>query len=114
MTGGDIAVFIGLTVILFGGAAFLMGQAIAETWRPVWQNVFYGLLLAAANRFLAGALFQRDWLSLTQYLLDSAVIVGLAMLAYRVTRARQMVTQYPWLYEKAGLMAWRDRGATGG
>jgi hypothetical protein len=110
----SIEVFIGLTVILFGGAAFMMGQAIAETWRPAWQNLPYGLLLAAANRFLDGALFQGPWFSLSQYLLDAVVIVGIALFAYRVTRARKMVNQYPWLYEQAGLLAWRDRDATRG
>jgi hypothetical protein len=114
MTGQDIAVFIGLTVILFGGAGFMMGQAIAETWRPNWQNIVYGLLLAAGNRFLAATLFGRDGFSLTQYVIDAAVIIAIALFAYRVTRARQMVTQYPWLYEKTGIMAWRDRDATRG
>ena len=44
--------FIGVTVILFGGCAFMMGQAIADTWRPAWQNVPYGFLLAAGNHFM--------------------------------------------------------------
>ncbi len=114
MGGSSIYVFIGLTVFLFGGAGFLMGQAIAETWRPIWQNVPYGMLLAAANRFLDGALFQGPWLSLPQYLLDTVVIVGLALFAYRVTRVRKMVGQYPWLYEQAGLLAWRERTSTRG
>ena len=29
--------------------------------------------------------------------------------AYQVTRARWMVTQYPWLYERAGLFSWREK-----
>jgi len=105
----NIWVFLLLTVIIFGGAAFLMGQAIAETWRPAWQNVAYGLLLAVANRFLDGALFKSDWLDLGQYALDAVVIIGIALFAHRVTLARKMVTQYPWLYEPAGLLSWRDR-----
>ncbi|HEX9448159.1 MAG TPA: hypothetical protein VF920_09265 [Dongiaceae bacterium] len=112
MGGDSISVFIGLTVILFGGAAFMMGQAVAETWRPNWQNIAYGLLLAAGNRFLAGALFHEAWFSLSQYVIDAAVIIAIALFAYRITRVRQMVTQYPWLYEKTGLMAWRNRDAT--
>ncbi len=40
---------LGVSLVLFGFAAFLMGQAIAETWRPAWQNVGYGLLLAGGN-----------------------------------------------------------------
>ena len=47
--GASWPVFIGVTVILFGGAAFLMGQAIGGTWRPAWQNVLYGLLLGLAT-----------------------------------------------------------------
>lgn len=105
----NIPVFIGLTVILFGGAAFMMGQAIADTWRPIWQNVVYGMLLAAGNRFLDGALFQGEWFSLWKYVLDAVVIIGIALFGYRLTVARQMVSQYPWLYEKAGLMTWRER-----
>jgi len=109
MTGFSIPVFIGLTVILFGGASFMMGQAIADTWRPMWQNVVYGLLLAAGNRFLVGALFHGDWFSFGQYVLDAVVIIAIALFAYRVTVARQMVSQYPWLYEKSSLMTWRER-----
>ncbi|MGH6881306.1 MAG: DUF6867 family protein, partial [Hypericibacter sp.] len=41
--GESIPVFIGLTIILFGGASFMMGQALGETWRPAWQNVVYGM-----------------------------------------------------------------------
>ena len=46
-----------MTVILFGGAAFMTGQAIAETWRPGWQIVPYGLLLGLANAVPDFALF---------------------------------------------------------
>lgn len=105
----NLWVFILLTIIIFGGAAFMMGQAIAETWRPAWQNVPYGFLLAAFNRFLDGALFKGDWLDPWQYLLDAAVIIGIALFACRITLVRKMVTQYPWLYEPAGLLSWRDR-----
>ncbi|MDY0883234.1 DUF6867 family protein [Dongia soli] len=109
----NIYVFIGLTVILFGGASFMMGQAIAETWRPMWQNVPYGLLLAAANRFFDGALFGGSWSDWKQYVLDAVVIVGIALFAYRITQARKMVWQYPWLYERSGLISWREKATTG-
>jgi hypothetical protein len=101
--------FIGVTGLLFGFAAFLMGQAIAEGWRPAWQNVAYGILLAIGNRFLDCALFDGEWLSLSHYLLDVIVIVAIALFAYRITLARKMVQQYPWLYERAGLLSWRER-----
>ena len=45
LLGTSVAVFIGLHVILLGGAGFMTGNAVASTWRPAWQVVFYGLLL---------------------------------------------------------------------
>jgi ABC-type uncharacterized transport system permease subunit len=100
---------LGVSVVLFGFAAFLMGQAIAETWRPAWQNVSYGFVLAIANHFIDCALFHGDWLSLSHYLLDAAIIIAIALFAHRITLARKMVQQYPWLYERSGLLSWRDR-----
>jgi hypothetical protein len=31
-----------------------------------------------------------------------------------VTKARKMVCQYPWLYERSGLFSWRDRNPARG
>jgi branched-chain amino acid transport system ATP-binding protein len=107
-------VFLFLTVIIFGGASFLMGQAIAETWRPAWHNIAYGLLLVAAERFFAWALFKAPPVNIPAILLNAAIIIGFALLAYRLTQVRKMVSQYPWLYERAGLFSWRDKSATGG
>ena len=64
-----VAVFIGVTLVLFGGASWLTGQALAGTWRPVWQAFIYGPLLAAVDRFLIYALFEGDLASLPAYLL---------------------------------------------
>src|SRR5262249_10343666 len=105
--------FIGVTIILFGFTAFLMGQAIAETWRPVWHNFSYGILLALGNHFIDCALFEKDWTSFTHYLLDAVWIVIVSLVAYRTTLARKMAAQYPWLYERAGLFSWRERPASG-
>ena len=107
----ELAEFLGVTVLLFGGAAFLMGQALAETWRPLWQAVPYGLLLALGNHFIDAALFGGSWTSLAHYLLDAAVILTLAGLAHRATLARKMAAQYPWLYERRGLLSWREKAA---
>jgi hypothetical protein len=30
------------------------------------------------------------------------------MLAWRATRANQMVQQYPWLYARSGPLGWRE------
>ena len=109
LLGNSLAVFVGVTVILAGGAAFLMGQALGANWRPVWQVVGYAVLLGFADRFIIFALFEGDLTSLGGYLVDTLVLIAVALLAYRVTRVHQIVTQYPWLYEKAGPFAWRDK-----
>ena len=57
LLGTTLDVWIGVTLVLTGGASFMTGQAIARTWRPVWQVVAYGLLLAIVSRFFIYALF---------------------------------------------------------
>lgn len=109
LLGTSWAVFIGLTVILFGFAAFMTGQALAQTWRPLWQAVPYTLLLALGARFLTYALFEGKLLHLTGYFIDWVVLLAICLAAYRMTRARLMVTQYPWLYERSGVFGWRER-----
>jgi hypothetical protein len=110
----SVWVFLGLSVVLFGGAAFMMGQALAETWRPIWQTVPYGILLALAARFMTYALFGADLLSITGLLASVAVILALAFTAFQLARARAMVAQYPWLYEPDGPFGWREKGGAGG
>lgn len=109
LAGTGLAEFLGVTLVLFGGASFLMGQALAHTWRPAWQAVPYAFLMAAANRFLSYALFEGKLLAVGPYFFDVAIVLALALLAYRLTRARAMTRQYPWLYEADGLFGWRDR-----
>ncbi len=103
----SLAVFLGLTVVLFGGCAFMTGQALAATWRPWWQIVPYGVMMGLADRFLGFALFRGDGLSVAGWALDSAVIIAVGLAAYRLTRARRMVSQYPWLYQRTGPFSWR-------
>ena len=38
-----------------------------------------------------------------------AVQMAIGAVAYRFTRARQMVRQYPWLYRRKGLLDWEER-----
>jgi len=108
----DMWVFLFLTVCIFGGAAFLMGQAIAETWRPMWQNIPYAILLVIVNRYFAWALFKQPAFDVLEILLDAVVIIGFALIAYRLTQARKMVAQYPWIYERNGLFTWREKATT--
>jgi branched-chain amino acid transport system ATP-binding protein len=109
--GARLPVFLGLTVVLFGGAAFMTGQAMARNWRPAWQLVPYALLLGLGDRFLVYALFAGELLSPIGYLLHSLVLLAVAAFAYRVTRVHRMLAQYPWMYERAGLLSWRERAA---
>lgn len=109
--GENIWVFLGLTVVLVGGCSFLMGQAIAGTWRPYWQILPYSLILAAANRFLAFALFKEQLLAVIPYLLSIVVVWAFATFGYRLTKVDQMIHQYPWLYERASLLGWREKQA---
>ncbi len=102
--------FVIVTVFIAGGASYLMGQAMASTWRPAWQVVLYALLLGGGDRFLSFALFEGRLLSPTGYLIDTALLAVIGLAAYRATVAGMMVRQYPWLYARAGLFAWRKIG----
>ncbi len=102
-------VFFGITVLVMGFAAYMTGQALANTWKPWWQALVYSLLLGCVDRFLVFALFDGELLSLTGYAVDTLVLVILATLAFRLTRAGKMVAQYPWLYKRHGPFGWRAR-----
>ncbi len=110
MIGATLPVFLGVTVVLMGGAGYLMGQALARGWRPVWQAVGYGLLLGFADRFLTFSLFDGTFATVAGYAIDTAVIVAFALVGHRMTLAAKMVAQYPWLYRRAGPFGWRQRG----
>jgi hypothetical protein len=98
-----------ITGALGGGAAFLAGRAIAQTWRPFWHLVLYMLPLGAAVRFVHFALFEGTLLSPLSYACDTIYLLLMGALAWRMTRAAQMATQYHWLYERTGLLTWRAR-----
>jgi len=102
-------VFLFMTVMLGGGAAFQAGRAMASKWRPVWLTILYMVLLGLALRFFHFALFEGDLLSLHYLVTDTLVLILAAMLGYRLTRVRQMTSQYPWLYERSGPLSWREK-----
>lgn len=113
LSGNSWAAFLVLTVAVMGFAAYMTGYAMAQTWKPAWHALAYALLLGAADRFLAYALFDGALLSAPGYVIDTTVLVAITLFAHRVTRVQRMVSQYPWLYRRAGLFSWRDRGADG-
>ena len=106
---GSVGVFLLVTIILGGGAAILAGRAIAATWRPWWQVVAYGFVLAGAVRFIHFSLYGGTFLSLHYYLVDTVFCIVFGYLGFKAARARQMITQYRWLNESDGLMRWRRR-----
>jgi hypothetical protein len=98
-----------VTGVIGGGAAFLAGRALARTWRPFWHVVIYMALLGAAVRFVHFALFEATLISPASYAADTLYLFALGALAWRMTRAAQMATQYYWLYERTGPLTWRPR-----
>ena len=105
-------VYIGVTVFIAGGAAYMMGQSLAATWRPLWQVFIYAILLGLADRFIVFALFEGELLSITGFMLDSATVLIISLLAYRITQVHKMVNQYPWLYQRQSIFHWREMDST--
>lgn len=105
----SFGVFVLVSVILGGGAAWLAGRAVAATWRPWWQVVFYSLILGGGVRFIHFALFGGTLLSVHYYAVDSAICLICGFLGFRVARASQMVAQYPWINAPDGPLRWRRK-----
>jgi hypothetical protein len=100
-TLGNVLLF---NLVLVAPLSFAAGHAVAITWRPWGQVVFYTALLSATLRFFdyalgGGELWSLGW----------AAQLAVAGFAYRLTQARQMVRQYPWLYRRKGLLGWEER-----
>jgi hypothetical protein len=104
-----IWLFILVTVIMGGWAAWMTGRAIALTWRPVWQVPVYVLVLGLVVRFIHFALFEGTLLTAHFYIVDVMILIAFAMAGWRYTRTTQMTTQYRWLYERAGPFGWKPR-----
>jgi hypothetical protein len=98
-----------ISVLMGGSAAWLAGRAIATTWRPWWHLALYMLVLAAAVRFIHFALTQSELLSPTGYLMDLAICLAFGLTGFRLARVDQMVTRYPWLNQRDGMLQWRRR-----
>jgi hypothetical protein len=43
--------------------------------------------------------------------LHSLVLLAICLIGFRLTKARKMASQYPWLYERVGLFSWRRKGS---
>ncbi|WP_421694838.1 DUF6867 family protein [Aestuariivirga sp.] len=102
-------IFLVLTVIMGGGAAFLAGRGLAMKWRPVWMAVLAMVPLTLGLRFLHYALFEADLTSLHYLVTDFLILLAFCLLGYRMTLAKKMVRQYPWIYEANGPLGWRSK-----
>lgn len=89
-------VFLLCSIVLGGGAAYVMGRAVADTWRPFWQVVAYAVLLGLVVRFMHFALFEEVMLSALNFSIDLVVLLASGIAGYFNARRRHMVTQYGW------------------
>jgi len=105
--------FLLVTVVMGGSAAWMTGRACAQTWRPYPILVVYLVILAGAVRFIHMALFEGTLLSVHYFLVDLAVVQMIGALGFRRTRVRQMTARYRWLFERAGPLTWRLRQPQG-
>jgi hypothetical protein len=122
-----------LTVLLGGAAAYAAGAAVARTWRPASRLIFYALLLAAAFGFLDYALFENPVIPGGRIVEDLALLasapgaaladlpralaglgvnfifmLAVALFAFRLTRVRQITTQYGFAFVRRGLLSFAE------
>lgn len=102
--------FLLVTVIMGGAAAWQTGRAVASVWKPIWQLAFYILLLGWAVRFIHFALFEGTFLSPHYYLVDTLILLIFAVAGWRVARSKQMARQYEWLFSTASPGVWQRKG----
>lgn len=107
--GTTLPVYIGINIFFIGFAAYMTGQAIATTWRPMWQIFPYSILLGFASRFMTYALFGGPLLHLSGFIVGTVTIFAICCLGYFISRATVMVRQYPWLYRRSGLFGWTEK-----
>lgn len=107
----SIWLFLLVTAIMGGWAAWRTGKAIAKTWRPSWMLVPYMALLGMAVRFIHFALFDGTLFSLHFYLIDTVLISIFAYLGWRNERANAMARQYGFAFEKTSAISWRRKAA---
>lgn len=105
----SIWLFLLVSVAMGGSAAWQAGKSIAQTWRPMWHVIPYMFMLGFAVRFIHFALFEGHLFTLQYYIVDTIILIVAGLLGFRYRRARQMTTQYRWLYERTGPFGWRDR-----
>jgi hypothetical protein len=107
-----IWVTIVITVVLVGLGALATGYALANSWKPIWQVWIYCVLLAGVDRFFIWGLGDGNALSPSGFVIDLVYLLIVGSLTFWATRAGKMVSQYPWMYERAGPIAWRRKSGS--
>lgn len=102
----SVPVFVMLALV-FGVCSWLAGQAAARGWKSMRVALAYSALIALADRFLLFALRDASLLDPIGFAVALAMFLSIAALAFRWNQVDMMVSQYPWLYERAGLLSWR-------
>ncbi|WP_279088893.1 DUF6867 family protein [Bartonella apis] len=106
----SLFVFVLVTLILGGWAAWMTGRACALTWHGLKVALIAMVPLAAAIRFIHYIPpFNGTLLSLHYYLVDLVVLLIFASLGFQFTRTNQMVRQYSWLYKKSSPFTWHKK-----
>jgi len=106
----SIWVFLLVTVVIGGWTAWRTGKGIATSWGEIVPHVLiYTLLLGVGIRFIHHALYAGTMFSPQYYVVDTIVLLIFSTLGFRYTRARQMATNYHWIYEKAGPFSWKKK-----
>jgi hypothetical protein len=108
LLGASPAVFLGLTVILMGGAAILTGRAVGGNWKPAWQVVAACVGLALVDRFLIYALFDGRLLDPWGLVVHFAVLAVLGLISWRIALVSKFVRQYPWRYERTSPFSYAE------
>ena len=101
--------FLLVTCVLGGGAAWITGRAYATTWRSIPSLVVAILLLGIAVRFVHHSMFAGTMLAPKYYVVDTVFLMITALVSFRVRRTQQMSSQYYWLYERTGPFTWKER-----
>ncbi len=100
LLGTTPAIFIGLTLVLVGGAAILTGRAVASNWKPAWHVIAACFGLALADRFLTYALFEGELVNLWGIFLHFLVLTAMGLASWRIAKVGKLVGQYPWRYRR--------------
>jgi hypothetical protein len=101
--------FVLVTIVMGGAAAWQTGRSVAQTWRPFAILPLYIALLNLGVRFIHYALFEGTLLSPYYYAIDFVVLMITAAIGWRMRRAQQMRTQYSFAFTGTGPLSWKRK-----